>query len=163
MVDGESIASLMHQNFIPLALLLATTLVAGFFAYIYSIKRQTYLLLWTAGWTVFGLHYLGQALAQGTPSSALESALDHWLYTLSGFLFFLGAQIYSQRKPWKIPALVLAVFLGPAAAANAANVIAISEAIPASMLYVAVAVVFWQESRRREKRGARGCAGPFGW
>src|SRR2546426_7721287 len=150
MVDGESIASLMHQNFISLALLLATTLVAGFFAYIYSIKRQTYLLLWTAGWSVFGLHYLGQALSQGTPSSALENALDHWLYTLSGLLFFLGAQIYSQRKPWKIPALVLAVFLGLWAAANAANVIAISEVIPASMLYVAVAVVFWQESRRQE-------------
>src|SRR5882724_8817508 len=150
MVDGESIASLMHQNFIPLALLLATTLVAGFFAYIYSIKRQTYLLLWTAGWTVFGLHYLGQALAQGTPSSALENALDHWLYTLSGLLFFLGAQIYSQRKPWRIPALVLAVFLGLWAAANAINVIAISEVIPASMLYVGVAVVFWQESRRQE-------------
>src|SRR5437667_4861971 len=150
MVDGESIASLMHPNFISLALLLATTLVAGFFAYIYSIKRQTYLLLWTAGWSVFGLHYLGQALSQGTPSSALENALDHWLYTLSGLLFFLGAQIYSQRKPWRIPALVLAVFLGLWAAANAVNVIAISEVIPASMLYVAVAVVFWQESRRQE-------------
>src|SRR6266403_1628053 len=150
MVDGESIASLMHQNFISLALLLATTLVAGFFAYIYSIKRQTYLLLWTAGWSVFGLHYLGQALSQGTPSSALENALDHWLYTLSGLLFFLGAQIYSQRKPWRIPALVLAVFLGLWAAANAVNVIAISEVIPASMLYVAVAIVFWQESRRQE-------------
>src|SRR5467141_332785 len=140
----------MHQNFISLALLIATTLVAGFFAYIYSIKRQTYLLLWTAGWTVFGLHYVGQALALGTPSGALEIALDHWLYTLSGLLFFLGAQIYSQRKPWKIPALVLAVFLGLWAAANAANVFVVSEVIPASMLYVAVAVVFWQESRRQE-------------
>src|SRR5713226_3082628 len=150
MVDGESIASLMHQNFISLALLIATTLVAGFFAYIYSIKRQTYLLLWTAGWTVFGLHYLGQALAHGAPSSALENALDHWLYTLSGLLFFLGAQIYSQRKPWRIPALVVAVLLGLWAAANAANVFALSEVIPASMLYVAVAVVFWQESRRQE-------------
>jgi diguanylate cyclase (GGDEF)-like protein/putative nucleotidyltransferase with HDIG domain len=147
---GESIAGLMHQNFISLALLIATTLVAGFFAYIYNIKRQTYLLLWTAGWTVFGLHYLGQALAQGAPSSPYDNALDHWLYTLSGLLFFLGAQIYSQRKPWKIPALVLAVLLGLWAAANAVHVISISEVIPASMLYVAVAAVFWQESRRQE-------------
>jgi len=149
-VDGESIADLMHQSFISLALLIATTLVAGFFAYIYSIKRQTYLLLWTAGWTVFGLHYLGQALAQEAPSSAFENAMDHWLYTLSGLLFFLGAQIYSQRKPWKIPALILGVFLGLWAAANAVNMFTISEVIPASMLCVAVAVVFWQESRRQE-------------
>jgi diguanylate cyclase (GGDEF)-like protein/putative nucleotidyltransferase with HDIG domain len=140
----------MHQSFISLALLIATALVAGFFAYIYSIKRQSYLLLWTAGWTVFGLHYLSQALAQEAPSSALENALDHWLYTLSGLLFFLGAQIYSQRKPWKITALVLGVVLGLWAAANAAGVVAVSEVIPASMLYVAVAAVFWQESRRQE-------------
>jgi diguanylate cyclase (GGDEF)-like protein/putative nucleotidyltransferase with HDIG domain len=149
-LDGESVATLMHQSFISLALLIATTLVAGFFAYIYSIKRQTYLLLWTAAWTVFGLHYLGQALSQEVPSGVFESALDHWLYTLSGLLFFLGAQIYSQRKPWKISALMLAVILGLWAAANAINVIRISEVIPASMLYVAVAVVFWQESRRQE-------------
>jgi diguanylate cyclase (GGDEF)-like protein/putative nucleotidyltransferase with HDIG domain len=149
-LDGESIATLMHQSFISLALLIATTLVAGFFAYIYSIKRQTYLLLWTAAWTVFGLHYLGQALSQGAPSGAFESGLNLWLYTLSGLLFFLGAQIYSQRKPWTIPALMLAVILGLWAAANAINVIRISEVIPASMLYVAVAVVFWQESRRQE-------------
>jgi len=140
----------MHPSFISLALLIATTLVAGFFAYIYSIKRQTYLLLWTVGWTVFGLHYLGQALAQEAPSSAFESAMDHWLYTLSGLLFFLGAQIYSQRKPWKFPALIAGVFLGLWAAANAVNMIRISEVIPASLLYVAVAVVFWQESRRQE-------------
>jgi hypothetical protein len=69
-LDGESVATLMHQSFISLALLIATTLVAGFFAYIYSIKRQTYLLLWTVAWTVFGLHYLGQALSQEVPSGA---------------------------------------------------------------------------------------------
>jgi diguanylate cyclase (GGDEF)-like protein/putative nucleotidyltransferase with HDIG domain len=148
--DGESVAVLMHQSFIPLALLIATTLVAGFFAYIYTIKRQTYLLLWTAGWSVFALHYLGQALALESLSSPLEIAMDHWLYTLSGLLFFLGAQIYSQRKPWKIPALVLGVALGLWAAANAVKVFSISEVLPASMLYVAVAVVFWQESRRQE-------------
>jgi diguanylate cyclase (GGDEF)-like protein/putative nucleotidyltransferase with HDIG domain len=140
----------MHQSFISLALLIATTLVAGFFAYIYSIKRQTYLLLWTAGWTVFGLHYLGQALAQEAPSGAFENAMDHWLYTLSGLLFFLGAQIYSQRKPWKTQALIAGVFLGLWAAANAVNMFKISEVIPASLLYIAVAAVFWQESRRQE-------------
>jgi diguanylate cyclase (GGDEF)-like protein/putative nucleotidyltransferase with HDIG domain len=140
----------MHQSFISLALLIATTLVAGFFAYIHSIKRQTYLFLWTAAWTLFGLHYVGPALAQWTPWSPLESAVNHWLYGLSGLLFFVGAQLYSHRKPWKIPALVVAVLLGLWAAANAANVIPASVVIPSSLLYIGVAVVFWQESRRQE-------------
>jgi hypothetical protein len=50
MTHGESISALIQQSFIAFALLIATTLVAGFFGYVYNLKRQTYLLLWTAGW-----------------------------------------------------------------------------------------------------------------
>jgi diguanylate cyclase (GGDEF)-like protein/putative nucleotidyltransferase with HDIG domain len=141
---------LMHQSLISLALLVATLLVAGFFAYIYSIKRQSYLLLWTVGWFIFGLHYLLPAIAQTTLSNPQEIALEHWLYALSGLLFFLGAQIYAQRKPWRILAVIAAVFLGLWAAANAVNAFSVSAVIPAALLYVAIAVVFWQESRRQE-------------
>jgi len=147
---GESKVFLMQQSFISLALLMATVLVAGFFAYIHSIKRQTYLLLWTAAWAVFGLHYVGPTLAPSAAASPVQSALNHWLFGLSGVLFFLGAQLYSQRKPWKIPGLVVSVLLGLWAAANATNTIFVSALIPASSLYVGVAVVFWQESRRQE-------------
>ena len=141
---------LIHQNFIPLALLIATMLVAGFFAYVHSLKRQTYLLFWTAAWAVFGLHYLSAAFAQWTTSSAIDSALNHWLYAVSGLLFFLGAQLYAQRKPWKIPALAVGVLLGLWSTANATNAISVSAVVPSSLLYIGVAVVFWQESRRQE-------------
>ncbi len=129
---------------------MATTLVAGFFAYIYSIKRQSYLLLWTAAWTFFGLHYLGPALSPWLPDSPIQNAMGHWMYGLSGVLFFLGAQLYSQRKAWKIPGIAVAAVLGLWAAANAANVLSVSAVLPASLLYMAVAAVFWQESRRQE-------------
>jgi len=89
--SGESNVFLMHQSSISLALLIATALVAGFFAYIHNIKRQTYLLLWTAGWAVFALHYVGPTLAPGATASPLQSSLNHWLFALSGVLFFLGA------------------------------------------------------------------------
>jgi diguanylate cyclase (GGDEF)-like protein/putative nucleotidyltransferase with HDIG domain len=141
---------LIHQNFIPLALLIATSLVAGFFAYIHSIKRQDYLLLWTTAWAVFGLHYMAPAVAPWAASSPEQGALNHWLFALSGVLFFLGAQVYSQRTPWKIPALAVAVLLGLWAGANAVTGFPISAVIPASLLYVGTAVVFWQESRRQE-------------
>jgi len=136
---------LIYQSFISFALLIAMFLVASFFAYIYSIKRQNYLLLWTAAWFVFGLHYIFPAV----PSS-LENALTHWLFGLSAVLFFLGAQIYAQRKPWKLLALLVVSLLGLWAAANAANKFSVSAVIPASLLYLAVAAIFWQESRRQE-------------
>jgi hypothetical protein len=140
----------MHQSLISLALLIATTLVAGIFAYIHGVNRQTYLLLWTAAWAVFGLHYLGPALAPSSAASPLQSGFNHWLFALSGILFFLGAQLYSRRKAWRISGLAVGVLLGLWAAANAAKVFPISAVIPASLLYIAVALVFWQESRRQE-------------
>ncbi|HET7149796.1 MAG TPA: diguanylate cyclase [Candidatus Acidoferrum sp.] len=140
----------MYQSFISLALLVAAFLVAGFFAYIYSIKRQNYLLLWTAAWFVFGLHYIAPASAQAALSSSLENALTHWLYALAAVLFFLGAQIYAQRKPWKIPALLVVIVLGVWAVANATSALSISAVIPASLIYIGVAAIFWQESRRQE-------------
>jgi diguanylate cyclase (GGDEF)-like protein/putative nucleotidyltransferase with HDIG domain len=141
---------LIHQSFISFALLIATFLVAGFFAYIYSIKRQNYLILWTAAWFVFGLHYFSPAFNQTAMSGSLEVALTHWLFGLSALLFFLGAQIYAQRKPWKIRALVVVILLGMWAAANAFTKFPVSAVIPASLLYLAVAAIFWQESRRQE-------------
>jgi len=149
-VRGESNVFLMHQSFISLALLIATILVAGFFAYIHSIKRQTYLLLWTAAWAVFALHYVGPTLAPNSAAGPLQSALNHWLFALSGVLFFLGAQLYSQRKPWTIPGLFAGVVFFLWAAGNATNAVSVSALIPASLLYIGVAVVFWQESRRQE-------------
>src|SRR5690242_17870200 len=141
---------LIQQGFISLALLIATLLVAGFFAYIYTLKRQSYLLLWTIAWFVFGLNYVTAALMQESTPNSLETAVGHWLFAVSAALFFLGAQIYSQRKPWKFPALLVVIFIGIWAAANAANKFSLSAVIPASLLYVGVAVIFWQESRRQE-------------
>src|SRR6266852_872449 len=141
---------LVYENFIALALLTANSLVAGFFAYIYSLKRQAYLLLWTAGWTLFALHYLGPALAQWVPATPLQTALDRWLYAVAAIFFFLGAQLYSQRKPWKVAAGVTAVVLGAWAVANALRLFSVIVVVPAALLFAAVAIVFWQESKRQE-------------
>ena len=133
-----------------MALLIATLLVAGFFAYLYSLKRQSYLLLWTIAWFVFGIHYVAPALMQENIPGSLESAVGHWLFAVSAVLFFLGAQVYSQRKAWKVPAILVVILIGIWAAANAADKFPISAVIPASLLYLGVAVIFWQESRRQE-------------
>jgi diguanylate cyclase (GGDEF)-like protein/putative nucleotidyltransferase with HDIG domain len=142
---------LVYENFIALAMLTATALVAGFFAYIYSLKRQMYLLLWTAGWALFALHYMGPALAQWVPSTPMQTALDRWLCVLAALFFFLGAQLYAQRKPWKVAVGVVALALGVWSFSNATHLFTTaSVAIPSSLLFVAVAAIFWQESRRQE-------------
>jgi diguanylate cyclase (GGDEF)-like protein/putative nucleotidyltransferase with HDIG domain len=144
-------ASLTHQSFIDIALLASTTVVAGFFAYIFNLKRQNYLLLWTAGWSLFALHYLGPALSQWMPDGPVQSSLDQWLYGLAGLLFLLGTQLYAQRKPSFVPAAITACVLGLWAAANAAHLLtSLPVAVPSALVFLSVAAVFWQESRRQE-------------
>jgi len=142
---------LIHQSFIALALLAAASLVAGFFAYIYHLKRQLYLLLWTAGWGLFALHYFGPALQPWLLDGPLETALDRWIYALAALCFFLGAQVYSQRKPWYVATAIVAAVLGLWALANGIGWLAVVPvAIPSALLFAGVAAVFWQESRRQE-------------
>jgi diguanylate cyclase (GGDEF)-like protein/putative nucleotidyltransferase with HDIG domain len=141
----------MYESLIALALLAATSLVAGFFAYIYSLKRQPYLLFWTAGWSLYALNFLSPALDQWIPSSPIQGALNRWLYALAALFFFLGAQIYAQRKPWIVPAVVTGGMLGVWSAANIIHLLnPVPVVIPSALLFVGVAVVFWQESRRQE-------------
>jgi diguanylate cyclase (GGDEF)-like protein/putative nucleotidyltransferase with HDIG domain len=142
---------LIYESFMALALLAATSLVAGFFAYIYVLKRQPYLLYWTAGWSFYALHFLSPALSQWTPGAPLLLSLNRWLYGLAALFFFLGAQIYAQRKPWIVPAAVCAGILAVWAAANAMHLLTVVPvAIPSALLSIAVAAVFWHESRRQE-------------
>jgi diguanylate cyclase (GGDEF)-like protein/putative nucleotidyltransferase with HDIG domain len=150
-VDGELIGELIHQSFIALALLAATSLVAGFFAYIYNLKRQKYLLLWTAGWGLYALHFLGPALTPWIASGPLQLSLNRWIYSLASIFFFLGAQIYAGRKTWTVRAIVTAAVLALWALANGSGAFTlVSAGIPSALLFIAVAVVFWQESRRQE-------------
>src|SRR5882757_1967462 len=129
---------------------MATSLVAGFFAYIHSVKRQTYLLLWTAGWSLLSLHYLGSAFAGKPGEASFQNSLDHWLFGVAGILFFLGTQLYAQRKPWLVPALIAAGVLAIWAAANSIYHLPASVMIGGSAVYIGAAAIFWHESRRQE-------------
>jgi diguanylate cyclase (GGDEF)-like protein/putative nucleotidyltransferase with HDIG domain len=142
---------LSYESIIGLVLLVAASLVAGFFAYIHHLKRQPYLLLWTAGWSLFALHYLGFALSNWVFYSTIQNAMDRWLYVLAALFFFVGAQVYAQRKPWIIPAVATAGVLGLMIAADAVHFLPyLSSTVPSALIFVGVAMVFWQESRRQE-------------
>jgi len=142
--------SLTDHGLIAIALLIATSLVAGFFAYIHSVKRQTYLLLWTAGWCLLALHYLGSAFAGKPGEASFQNSLDHWLFGVAGILFFLGTQLYAQRKPWLVPALIAAGVLAVWAAANSIYRLPASVMIGGGAVYIGTAAIFWRESRRQE-------------
>ena len=142
--------ALTNQSFIALALLAATSLVAGFFAYIYQLKRRPYLLYWTAGWAMVALSYLGPAISQGIHTWPLQTALDQFLYAAAGIFFFLGAQLYAGRQLWTIPASAAGGVLVFWAGAVSLNWFNFPLILPAAAIFLAVAYIFWLESRRQE-------------
>ena len=85
------------------------------------------------------------------PDGPVQSSLDQWLYGLAGLLFLLGTQLYAQRKPSFVAAALTACVLGMWAAANAVHLLTnVPVAVPSALVFMSVAVVFWQESRRQE-------------
>jgi diguanylate cyclase (GGDEF)-like protein/putative nucleotidyltransferase with HDIG domain len=140
----------MFQSVIALGFLLATLLVGLFFAYIYSLKRQPYLLLWTTAWVLYALHLLPSALSPWTDSNPFLGTLNPGLLGLAGISFFLGTQLYTRRKLWIGPAIGAAAILAAWSAANAFQILRVSAILPASVIYTAVALLFWLESRHHE-------------
>src|SRR5580704_19617539 len=140
----------MVQSLIAIGFLLATILVAVFFASIYSLKRQSYLLYWAAAWLLYAFHLLPAALSQWVAPNAFLAALSPGLFALAGISFFLGTQVYIRQKPWFGLALTTAAILLAWSLANASQVLLVSAVMPASLLYVAVALLFWLESRNHE-------------
>lgn len=147
---GELIGTLTNQSFIALALLVTTSLVTGFFAYICNLKRRPYLFHWTLGWVFVTLSYLGPVLSRDLGSSPFESAFDQLLYAVAGIFFFLGTQHYAQRKLWRVPASVAGGLLILWAAGNSLRLFGLPLILPAAAIFVASTYLFWQESRRQE-------------
>ncbi len=140
----------MAQSIISLGLLLATLLVGVYFAYIYSLKRQTYLLFWTAAWIFYGLYYLGPGLAPWFASASFVTSFDHALFGFAGICFFLGTQLYIRQRLWILPAIGASILVAGWSAANGLHTFSLSSYIPASLIFIAVGFLFWRESQHRE-------------
>src|SRR5580704_13734027 len=123
----------MVQSTIALGFLFATLLIGGFFCYIYVLKRQSYLLLWTFGWILYALHYIPAALSPWFWTSPLLATVNHSLFGIAGIAFFLGTQLYTRRKPWIVPAIIAAVFVAAWAALNDFHLFDVSSFVLSSL------------------------------
>ena len=136
-------------------MLIATILVAAFFVYVYSLKRQAYLLLWTVGWAALSLHYLARFVEQWTTVAPVQVALEQWLAAVAGLIFLLGAQLYAQQKPWFAAIGAAAALMLVWAVTNNFTWFRVPAAIPTALIFFATAVVFYRESRREETLAER--------
>src|ERR1700681_717835 len=85
----RGVADLMtSETIIAITLLTASALTSGLFAYMHSLRRQPYLLLWSAGWCLLALHYLSPGLDPWISVAPWQSAVNLWLLAAAALLFF---------------------------------------------------------------------------
>ena len=144
---------LTQESILALTQLLAAVFTAGFFAYVYALKQQGYLLLWTSAWAVLSAHAGVRAatsarlLADGTGWGA---AVGDWLLGVAAILFFSTAQRYAQGPLWIRRAVGGALVFGLWAIGFERGWLKVSPLLGAALVFLAVAWAFWQESRRQE-------------
>ena len=141
---------LNHGGITGVGLLMAATLIASFFAYVYTLKRQLYLLLWTTAWSLVALHYLSPALLPWVGEVPWQAALNQWLLSCAALLFFCAAQLYVQTKPWVARAAVAAVLLLAWAIVHQMHWVPWASSFGTGVAFLGCAWVFWQESRKQE-------------
>ncbi|HYA97353.1 MAG TPA: hypothetical protein VEH49_04600, partial [Methylomirabilota bacterium] len=151
-----------HLSFIAFGLLIGTAVVAGFFAYLYSLKRQTYQIIWTAAWALFSVYFLSRVPLPAANGLSIHVALGEWIFALAALFFFLGAQLYSQREPWLLAAGSIAAAVLVWALLYWKTWLGVPPGVGTALILFATSLVFFQESRRQETLAERLLAVTFG-
>ena len=141
---------MINHGLMSLALLVATACVAGYFAYIYNLKRQSYLLYWTAAWSLLALHYLGTALDAGGVPTPAHTAIGQGLFAAAGIFFFQGARQYAHRSALPRAAMAVGAVVLVWTLANAFGTFTFPVILSGVVIYGAAGMEFWVESRLQE-------------
>ena len=149
------------ETIIAITLLTASALTSGFFAYMHSLRRQAYLMFWSAGWCMLALHYLSPALEPWMVIAPWQSAVNEWLLAAAALLFFSTAQVYTNTEPWVRPQIAAGGVFALWSAAYYLHVVKISPQFGVALVLAVTAWVFYQESQRHETFADLLLAGSF--
>ncbi len=139
-----------HITTIAVARLATTLLIAAFFNYLYQVKQRSYLLAWTLGWYLLAASTLCVVLepALGVPGWLLT--LDQWMVAVGGLALFCAARLYANARPWTGALLGAAAVYAVWTIAFHLGRVSVSPAFGIGSVLVAIAWVFWQESRQQD-------------
>src|ERR1700722_15840816 len=149
------------ESILAISLLAASALTSGFFAYMHSLRRQAYLMLWSAGWCLLALHYLSPALEPWMAVAPWQAAVNEWLLAAAALLFFATAQVYTNAEPWVRPQIAAGGVFALWSAAYYLHVIAVSPQLGVAVVLAVIAWTFYQESQRHETFADLLLAGSF--
>ncbi|HEX4642614.1 MAG TPA: diguanylate cyclase, partial [Candidatus Acidoferrales bacterium] len=149
------------ESIIAITLLAASALTSGFFAYMHSLRRQAYLMLWSAGWCLLALHYLSPAVEPWVAVAPWQAAVNEWLLAAAALLFFSTAQVYTNAKPWIRPQIAAGLTFAVWSAAYYLHAISVPPQLGVALVLAVTAWIFYRESGRHETFADLLLAGSF--
>lgn len=153
---------LTHENIVELTLLGTTLLTTVFFGLFYSQKRHSYLLSWTAAWTLLTLYYLGSGIEPWLPRRGVwPDAVGGWLRGIAAILFYCSAQLYAQTAPWVRRATVAVAVFAVWATVYSLGWFPVAPDAGVAVVLFLVGQVYWQEGREQESLADKLLAGAF--
>ena len=148
-----------HEAIIATSLVIASLGAAAFFAYIYNVKRQNYLLAWAGAWVLLSIHYIPSLFDAifGLPlgDRSWPAALNQLLLGGAAVLFLASARQYAQLP---MPGWTATAAIGAFAAWGVAyqfGVIQVAPYLGIALLMFVVSRTFWQESRKQDSTADR--------
>src|SRR3982074_2628122 len=94
-------------SIIAITLLTASALTSGFFAYMHSLRRQAYLMLWSAGWCLLALQFLSPSLEPWIAVAPWQSAVNQWLLAPAGLRNGSSVRTIPDRQPLVRPQIAV--------------------------------------------------------
>jgi diguanylate cyclase (GGDEF)-like protein/putative nucleotidyltransferase with HDIG domain len=143
----------MQLNTIAVVLTASTFLLGAFFLFLYRLKRQEYLLAWSAAWLMLSVHYVAFISIGITTNNQLLlwlGILNGTALTLAALSFLAAARLYAGSK---FPGMAMA---GAAvvgfiwAVAHAQHWVATPLVLGVGLVFLYVGYTFWQEGRKQE-------------
>jgi diguanylate cyclase (GGDEF)-like protein/putative nucleotidyltransferase with HDIG domain len=131
-------------------MLASTALMAALYCYVYTYKKQIYLLLWSAGWALLAIHYASFVIRETIPQTPFQSAVSLWLVAAAALIFFLSAQMYVQSPAWLYPIAGAAGFFAVWGMLFSEGQFPFSPGFGIAGIFLATGVLFWRGNRKQE-------------
>ena len=127
-------------------------LVATFFLFVYRQKRQDYLFVWSLAWLLHAVDWGVRFAEASFHLPARFSSINEWLLGLSALAFYASARLYARKALSAQGFFAAAVSATIWSAVYGAGYLRISPEFGVAVIFLLVAVSFWQEGRRQESR-----------
>jgi hypothetical protein len=82
---------------VALVMSAGAALLGAFFAYMYGLKRQHYLLAWSGAWVLVAVQSLGRGFDASQNLTSWQELLNEWLMAAAALVFLCSVQLYSRR------------------------------------------------------------------